>query len=126
MQTLEIRTSATRKLYYLELGVYAGSGQPCLSLRPYGHEGEPLVLTYEFPGIDLRAYDADFGMRRRHAIIRVSGAFERTFDYLTEEGICTPADKILVSDGVVYGRVCRLDLTRCNPAPCDKALNDGE
>jgi hypothetical protein len=58
-------------------------GQPKLPVTQHDVPGaSKLVLTYNAPFIDLRAYDADFNFKRQHAIFRMSGLFTDIFRYL--------------------------------------------
>jgi hypothetical protein len=81
-------------------------GQPKLPVTQHDVLGaSKLVLTYNAPFIDLRAYDVDFNFKRQQAIFRMSRLFTDIFRYLLGQCIFTPTNTI-VRDGNLVARVC--------------------
>lgn len=100
------------KAYIVELVEYSATKQPKLRLTEYGSVGPKLILTYEAPKIDLRAYDADFAFKRRHALIRCSGEYHRLYQELIRQGFLRPTEDVM-TDGQQSARVCQIDLAYC-------------
>lgn len=100
------------KHYIVELGTYPDTKQPKLLLVEYGSLGPKLVLTYFAPKVDLRAYDADFAFKRRHALIRCDGEFGRLYQELVRKEFLRPTEDVM-TDGKLSARVCQIDLTYC-------------
>ena len=100
------------KHYLVELVKYPNSKQPKLLLAQYQTVGPKLILTYEAPRLNLRAYDADFNFRRRHALIRCSGEYARLYRDLVRLGFLRPTEDVM-TDGKQSARVCQIDLGYC-------------
>lgn len=105
--------------YVIEWREYANTQQPKLLLARYGVLQPKVILTYELPGLDLRAFDADSAFRKRHALFRNSGEFKGLYDDLVRRGVLIPvrgADG-QVSAGHITARICQFDQVFCLPYP---------
>lgn len=99
------------KEFFLELSSYSLSKQPkiILAVYPCLAANQKTVITYELPSYDLRAYDADFAFKRRHALIRKSGRYLGMFQALTALKIIKPTESGVV-DNSTLAVVCGLNL----------------
>src|ERR1019366_1020146 len=97
--------------FFLELSVYLISKQPkvILAVYPCSSIKSKTIISHEYPSLDLRAYDADFNFKRKHGLIRKSGAYLATFKSLVGMGILKPTESAVV-DGNVIAQVCELDM----------------
>ena len=102
---------AKNKVFFLELSSYSMSKQPkiILAVYPCLDVSQKTVITYELPSYDLRAYDADFAFKRRHALIRKSGRYLWMFQALASLKIIKPTESGIV-DNATLAVVCGLNL----------------